>query len=135
MKCALSRLAGPFTGCLAALAICALLTGCGGKDNTKKRLAAGSPAALLSDAQRQVRLGAYSVAIDLYNSLEIRYPFTEQNRGGQLGLMYAYKKDRQPEAALEAGRQVYPREPTPPESGLRLLHARPGVLSRHAWAN
>ncbi|MEM6638697.1 MAG: outer membrane protein assembly factor BamD [Pseudomonadota bacterium] len=98
----------------ASLALLAL-AGCGGQDATRDRLAAISPDGLLAEAQRQVRLGAYGAAIDLYNSLEIRYPFSEQNREGQLGLMYAYVEDRQPEAALEAADKFIRENPRHPK--------------------
>ncbi|MEO1575078.1 MAG: outer membrane protein assembly factor BamD [Pseudomonadota bacterium] len=97
-----------------AAVLAGALAGCGGQDATRDRLQAGSPDGILAEAQRQVRLGAYSSAIDLYNALEIRYPFSEQNREGQLGLMYAYKKDRQSEAALEAADKFIRENPRHP---------------------
>lgn len=108
-----ARRARRVTAILLAVTTIGWIAGCGGQDATRE-LRAGTPDRLLADAQRQVRLGAYSAAIDLYNALEIRYPFTEQNREGQLGLMYAYKQDRQPEAALEAADKFIRENPRHP---------------------
>lgn len=92
------------------------LAGCGNQEARRQRqMTAGSPAGLLAEAQRQVKLGSFSQAIDIYNALEVRYPFSEENREGQLGLMYAYKQDRQPEAALEAADKFIRENPRHPK--------------------
>ncbi|MFK8015200.1 MAG: outer membrane protein assembly factor BamD [Gammaproteobacteria bacterium] len=91
-----------------------VLAGCGGKDASREELRRGTAVGLLGEAQRQMDLGAYSVAVDAYSALEIRHPFSEENREGQLGLMFAYYKDRQPESSLEAADKFIRENPRHP---------------------
>lgn len=93
-----------------------VLAGCGGSEAAReKRMRLGTPAGMLAEAQRQMDLGAYSVAVEIFNVLEVRHPFSEENREGQLGLMYAYKRDGQPEAALEAADKFIRENPRHPK--------------------
>ncbi len=87
---------------LTLLAMVGVIAGCGGGNAAKEELRRGTARALLVEAQRQMDVGAYSTAVEVFNALEIRHPFSEENREGQLGLMFAYKQDRQPESSLEA---------------------------------
>jgi len=100
--------------CLLLAVALATVAGCGGRDAAKRELRAGTAPALLAEAQRQMEIGAYSQAVEIYNALEIRHPFSEENREGQLGLMFAYYKDRQPESSLEAADKFIRENPRHP---------------------
>lgn len=76
--------------------------------------ARGSAQALLENAQRYLEQGGYNQSITLYSALEVRYPFSEENREGQLGLMYAYYKSGQPEASLETADKFIRENPRHP---------------------
>lgn len=97
---------------LATLMICALtLNACGGRNGARDEIQTGSAVDILQRAERQMSLGAHNQAIEYYEALEVRYPFSEQNREGQLSLMYAYIKDGQPEAATESANKFIRENP------------------------
>ncbi|MFK7885604.1 MAG: outer membrane protein assembly factor BamD [Gammaproteobacteria bacterium] len=103
------------TSALLVALVISLLAGCGGRETAREQqLRRGSAVGLLAEAKRQMDLGAYSTAVEVFNALEIRHPFSEENREGQLGLMYAYKRDRQPEASLEAADKFIRENPRHP---------------------
>ena len=58
--------------------------------------------------------GDYTGAIERYETLEARYPFSSQARQGQLDLIYAYYRNREPESVIDAGRQFERENPTHP---------------------
>ena len=58
--------------------------------------------------------GDYQNAIAYYETLEARYPFSSQARQGQLDVIYAYYRDRQPESVIDATRQFERENPTHP---------------------
>ncbi len=87
--------------------------GCGGDDAAEER-ARGSADQLLALAERQMNNGNHAAAIEYYRALEIRHPFADQTREGQLGLMYAYVQDRQPDAAIDAANKFIRENPRHP---------------------
>jgi len=64
--------------------------------------------------QRAMNIGNYSTAINQYEYLQAVYPFSEYARQGQLDLMYAYYKNKEPDAAIEAADQFLLENPTHP---------------------
>ncbi len=88
----------------------------------------GSPEQLYRDAIRDIKNNNYPGAIQRYEMLEARYPFSEQAKQGQLDLIYAYYKNRSADVGDRPGGPVHPREPDAPASRLRLLRPRPGVF-------
>jgi outer membrane protein assembly factor BamD len=103
---------------LSALAlIVASTSGCGtfgwGKDDEEK-LAKDSPEQIYSNARKDLRNGNYPAAIQRFEMLEARYPFSDQAKQGQLDLMYAYYKARAGESAVDQADQFIRENPTHP---------------------
>ena len=59
----------------------------------------GSPEQLYRDAIQDIKNTNYPAAIQRYEMLEARYPFSEQAKQGQLDLIYAYYKNRSKQAS------------------------------------
>jgi outer membrane protein assembly factor BamD len=74
----------------------------------------GSPEQLYSQAQKDVRNNNFPSAIQQYEQLEARYPFSEQAKQGQLDLIYAYYKARATEQAIDQADQFIRENPTHP---------------------
>ena len=99
----------------ALVAVTLALSGCKslgwGKDD---KLTKGSPEEIYSQARHDLGNGNYGGAIKLYESLEARYPFSEQAKQGQLDLLYAYYKNRALESAIDQADQFIRENPTHP---------------------
>jgi outer membrane protein assembly factor BamD len=65
-------------------------------------------------ASKALAGGDYDNAIRYYETLEARYPFSNQARQGQLDLIYAYYRNRQPESVVDAAQQFERENPTHP---------------------
>ena len=121
------------------LAACALMlgmTGCGNKSNEL----IGSADKLYEAAQRAANNGNYRDAITYYEQLEARFPFSNPARQGQLDLMYAYYKNREPESAIDQADQFIRENPAHPRvdyayyiKGLTQFERNPNFLER--WFN
>ncbi|MEY2920653.1 MAG: hypothetical protein RL261_1958, partial [Pseudomonadota bacterium] len=74
----------------------------------------GSPEQLYRDAISDIKASNYPGAIQRYEMLEARYPFSEQAKQGQLDLIYAYYKNRSAEAAIDQADQFIRENPTHP---------------------
>jgi outer membrane protein assembly factor BamD len=74
----------------------------------------GSPEQLYREAIRDIKSNNYPGAIQRYEMLEARYPFSEQAKQGQLDLIYAYYKNRSAEAAIDQADQFIRENPTHP---------------------
>jgi outer membrane protein assembly factor BamD len=114
--------------------------GCGmfGKERRDEKLAKDSAEQVYRDAQRDLRVGNYPSAIQRYEWLEARYPFSEQARQGSLDLMYAYYKAGASDSAVDQAEEFIRENPTHPrvdyayyvrglvyfESGLNWLERR-----------
>ena len=100
----------------AAVAVSALgLSGChsfgwGDKDKAFK----GSPEQIYSDARKSMRGGNYQGAIQQYENLEARFPFSEQAKQGQLDLLYSYYKNHALESAIDQADQFIRENPAHP---------------------
>lgn len=112
------------------------LTGCGNK--TKELI--GSADKLYEAAQKAERNGNYRDAITYYEQLEARFPFSNPARQGQLDLMYAYYKNREPESAIDQADQFIRENPAHPRvdyayyiKGLVQFERNPNFLER--WFN
>ena len=88
----------------------------------------GSPEQLYRDAIDDIKNNNYPGAIQRYEMLEARYPFSEQAKQGQLDLIYAYYKNRSIESAIDQADQFVRENPTASARRLRLLHSRARVL-------
>jgi outer membrane protein assembly factor BamD len=121
------------------LAACALMLGMTGCGNKSKELI-GSADKLYEAAQRAANNGNYRDAITYYEQLEARFPFSNPARQGQLDLMYAYYKNREPESAIDQADQFIRENPAHPRvdyayyiKGLTQFERNPNFLER--WFN
>ncbi len=88
---------------LAACAALALLAagGCGGgRQSDLEKLA--DPQFLYDEAQRAMGVGAYEAAVQIYEQLTVRHPFSPQARQAKLDLIYVYYRAKSPEQAIDA---------------------------------
>ncbi|HEY4340110.1 MAG TPA: outer membrane protein assembly factor BamD [Steroidobacteraceae bacterium] len=120
---------------LIALATVAVLAlgGCGNK--TKELI--GNADKLYETAKKASDNGNYRDAITYYEQLEARFPFSNPARQGQLDLMYAYYKNREPESAIDQADQFIRENPAHPRvdyayyiKGLTQFERNPNFLER-----
>lgn len=109
------------------------LTGCG----NKTREAIGNADKLYEMAKKASDNGNYRDATQYYEQLEARFPFTNAARQGQLDLMYAYYKNREPESAIDQADQFIRENPAHPRvdyayyiKGLVQFERNPNFLER-----
>ena len=112
------------------------LTGCG----NKPREQIGNADKLYEMAKKAADNGNYRDATQYYEQLEARFPFTNAARQWQLDLMYAYYKNREPEAAIDQADQFIRENPAHPRvdyayyiKGLVQFERNPNFLER--WFN
>jgi outer membrane protein assembly factor BamD len=99
------------TRALLLLAIAVVtLAGCG---HSKKNLVqdTGGPALLYDRGYRAMTSSNYPGAIQYYNGLKSRYPFSPEARQAQLDLIYVYFRSQQPEQAIDAAQQFEKENP------------------------
>lgn len=113
---------------------CLLLNGCFFKKNKEPISAAQE---YYDNASKALEDGDYSTSIAYYETLEARYPFSSQSKQGQLDLIYAYYRNRQPESVLDAARQFERENPTHPRvdytiymRGMALFSGEKGFFHR-----
>lgn len=121
---------------MAAMLAVLLVSGCG---NSRRELI-GSPDRLYDMARKASDAGNYRDAIAYYEQLEARFPFSNAARQGQLDLMYAYYKNREPESAIDQADQFIRENPAHPRvdyayyiKGLVQFERNPNFLER--WFN
>lgn len=93
------------------------VTGCstfGWGDDEEEKFAKDSPEQIYRDAQDDLRKGNYPTAIARYEMLEARYPFSEQNKQGQIDLLYAYYKNNAGDSAVDQADEFIRENPTHP---------------------
>jgi outer membrane protein assembly factor BamD len=74
----------------------------------------GSPEQLYREAIQDIKSNNYAGAIQRFEMLEARYPFSEQAKQGQLDLIYAYYKNHATESAIDQADQFIRENPTHP---------------------
>lgn len=121
---------------LTTVAALLALAGCG--SNPRDNL--GNAERLYEMAKRAADSGDYRNAIAYYEQLEARFPFSNSARQGQLDLMYAYYKNREPESAIDQADQFIRENPAHPRvdyayyiKGLVQFERNPNFLER--WFN
>ena len=104
------RLVTPLMLLLAATLV---VSGCSNskKDNRDMRSDATK---LMRKGNKSLKAGNWSPAIRAYETLEARFPFSNETKQAQLNLIYAYYSNAQPEAAIEATEQFERENPTHP---------------------
>jgi outer membrane protein assembly factor BamD len=95
------------------LLICAtaLVSGCFFKKDDDKL---DSAEEYYEKASNYLENGDYQSAIEYYETLEARFPFSRQARQGQLDIVFAYFLNREPESVIDATRQFERENPTHP---------------------
>ncbi|HEY7642946.1 MAG TPA: outer membrane protein assembly factor BamD [Steroidobacteraceae bacterium] len=121
---------------LTTVALLLALSGCGGN----KARPAGNAEKLYDSAKRACENANYKDCIAYYENLEARYPFSNEARQGQLDLMWAYYKNREPESAIDQADQFIRENPAHPRidyayyiKGLVQFERNPNFLER--WFN
>ena len=119
-----------------AALLLATVAGCGG--NPRKPV--GDAEKLYDMAKHASDNGNYKDAITYYEQLEARFPFSNPARQGQLDLMYAYYKNREPESAIDQADQFIRENPAHPRvdyayyiKGLTQFERNPNFMER--WFN
>jgi len=119
------------------LAVTLLTTGCSGKkkDDRDMRSAANE---LMAKGDKSLKAGNWTTAIQAYETLEARFPFSNETKQAQLNLIYAYYSNAEPEAAIEATEQFERENPTHPRMdyalymrGLALFKGEKGMVHRY----
>ena len=121
---------------LTTAALLLAVSGCG----NRSREPVGSAERLYEMAKRASDNRNYRDAIAYYEQLEARFPFSNSARQGQLDLMYAYYKNREPESAIDQADQFIRENPAHPRvdyayyvKGLTQFERNPNFLER--WFN
>lgn len=111
------------------------LAGCGGGARVKQPTTDADK--LYELAQTATKNNNFREAISYYEQLEARYPFSNAAKQGQLDLMYAYYKNREPEAAIDQADQFIRENPAHPRvdyayyiKGLVQFERNPNFLER-----
>ena len=120
---------------LVALAV--LVAGCAGNDETAEEAFISNVTEAYETAQRASRVGNYRRAIQIFEALQARFPFSDFAKQIQLELMYAYYKNNSPEQAIDAADTFVRENPTHENidyalyiKGLAYYEKDPGILER-----
>jgi outer membrane protein assembly factor BamD len=97
---------------LALLAAACVLAGCQGRGQEFDMK--GSPERIHAEATRDLERGNFGGAIQRLELLEARFPFSDQAKQGQIDLIYAYYKNREPESAIDQADQFIRENPAHP---------------------
>ncbi len=114
-----------------------LLAGCGSRED--RDLQSGADV-LYERGQKSMSNNNFGNAIRYFEALEARYPFSNQSKQAQLDLIYAYYKDGQKEAAIDAATQFERENPTHPRVDYALYMRGLALFSGqsswyHRWFN
>jgi len=82
------------------------------KDNEEEQLSGAQ--LIYNRASKALDGGDFNNAIRYYETLEARFPFSNQARQGQLDLIYAHYRNNSPEAVIDAAEQFERENPTHP---------------------
>lgn len=116
-----------------------LLAGCAGTEEEENRLVRDVQNAY-ETAQKAMVNGNYQRAIQIYEVLQARFPFSDLSKQIQLNLMYCYYKSNRPEQAIDMADQFMRENPTHERvdyalyiKALSYFEGDPGFLER--WFN
>lgn len=112
-----------------------MLAGCAGKDMNDELVR--DVARAYEKAQSSMENGNYRSAIQIFEMLRARFPFSDISKQIQLELMYAYYMSGQQEQAIDIADQFLRENPTHPRvdyalyiQGLAYFEKDPGFLER-----
>ena len=80
----------------------------------QQRLSRYTPEVLYDRGQKELKSGNYKEAVQDFEALTARYPFTPQSRQGRLDIIYAYYKLGEKESAKDAAETFIRENPTHP---------------------
>jgi outer membrane protein assembly factor BamD len=110
-----------------------LLSGCSGKAKAE-RDSRSSSAELYERGNKSMQSGNFSNAIQYYENLEARFPFSNETKQAQLDLIYSYYKDRQIEATVDAATTFERENPTHPRVDYALyMRGLAYFTGHHSW--
>lgn len=120
---------------LMGLLIATMLSGCASNDEND--VAVNDIVQAYEKAQKSMNGGNYRKAIQIFEMLRARFPFSDISKQIQLELMYAYYMSGQPEQAIDIAEQFLRENPTHPRidyalyiQGLAYFEKDPGFLER-----
>jgi len=124
---------------LALVVLGAILSGCAGTEEEENAMLRDVTTAY-ETAQRSMQNQNYRRAIQIYEALQARFPFSDLSKQIQLELMYAYYKSHRQEQAIDAADTFMRENPTHPRvdyalyiKALAYFERDPGFLER--WFN
>ncbi len=133
------RLARLGMSALIAVIASTMLAGCAGNDEQENRVLQDVTKAY-ETAQKSMQNQNYRRAIQIYEVLQARFPFSDLSKQIQLELMYAYYKSGRQDQAIDAADQFIRENPTHARvdyalyiKGLAYFERDPGMLER--WFN
>jgi outer membrane protein assembly factor BamD len=88
------------------------LAGCNGRGEPDE--VRGSPEFIYQSARRDLDNSNWQAAVQKYEALEARYPFSDSAKQGHLDLMYAYYRNHEDESAIDQADQFIRENPTHP---------------------
>jgi outer membrane protein assembly factor BamD len=89
--------------------VATVLAGCGRRDNVVEDQ---GPELLYQRGFDAMEASNFVGAIQYFNALEARYPFSPETRQAQLDLIYLYYRSQQPEQAIDAAEEFERENPT-----------------------
>ena len=112
-----------------------VLAGCGRDDDNVVQET--GPEGLYQRGVDSMANGNFPLALNYFQALEARYPFSNVTRQAQLDMIYAYYRNREPESAIDAAEEFERENPTHPRvdyclyiKGLTYFDRAPGMLER-----
>ena len=112
-----------------------VLAGCGRDDDNVVQET--GPEGLYQRGVDSMANGNFPLALNYFQALEARYPFSNVTRQAQLDMIYAYYRNREPESAIDAAEEFERENPTHPRvdyclyiKGLTYFDKAPGMLER-----
>ena len=137
---ALRLLMRPLVRLIALLVLSvAVLSGCAGSEEEENAMLRDVTKAY-ETAQKSMQNQNYRRAIQIYEALQARFPFSDLSKQIQLELMYAYYKSNRQEQAIDAADTFIRENPTHPRvdyalyvKALAYFERDPGLLER--WFN
>ncbi|MCY4452277.1 MAG: outer membrane protein assembly factor BamD [Immundisolibacterales bacterium] len=117
-----------------ALVVAFLLAACTGGGDSADPTRNWSEARLYREARAALDDGDFETAIDYYGKLGARFPFGSHAPQGQLDLVYAYYRFREPDSAIEEAERFIEFHPRHPEAAY--AHYIKGLTNygrRYGW--
>jgi outer membrane protein assembly factor BamD len=122
-------------GIIAALVGTIVLGGCADtRDGPQQRLSRFGPESLYDQGQRALRASDWTEAVNIFEALNARYPFTPHGRQARLDVIYAYYRLGEKESARDAA-DTFIRE-NPADARLDYAYYLRGLVDfeRTPWA-